>query len=263
MSQLDPRLVSSLQELVLAAKAIGSGLQRSCWEIWGPPLLSIAITALGWWVVVWSNQKNNRNLLELQRRDHAVSRILDALDAYLAFLDDVEDPSRVLWRDQALAVQQIAADRKRLSETGLDSPAANSGTVAPTSLLFSDNRGTRWLEVLLREAWTYNTDKDVPDDIATLEKCHQAIILDLAKDEQQMLLHARTRDSATSSFVAWTREPHSIEVIALQRDGVLKLYTRLSTPDSSHPAKTNKDRLKDAITLYLAKSQAKRQRPSS
>ena len=63
MAQLDPRLISSLQELVLAAKAIDKGLQTSWWKAWGPTLVSGLITIAGWLVLVWLNENNARHSL--------------------------------------------------------------------------------------------------------------------------------------------------------------------------------------------------------
>jgi hypothetical protein len=229
MTQLDPRLISSLQELVLAAKAIGSGMQRSCWEIWGPPMLSIVITALGWLVIVWLNQKNNRDLLELQTKELARNRILDALDEYKEFLFDVEDPRRILERDKALYEKWVVQpDEVRPTGVAGLEPTLTISALATLSLL--DPRQFHWRKELDRDSWVFETHPDIPPKVQHLTESHHVIMTDFFNYQLSLKCAIERSEEMGVRFLNTGRDVAHVETIGEQRKGVDSLLAALSTP---------------------------------
>jgi hypothetical protein len=233
MGQAGTDLIVSLQQVARAITAVGQTVWRPWWEIWGPPFLSLGITALGWWVVVKSNQRNNQHLMRLQDEELARGRILDALDGYLSFLGDAEDPSMILWRDRALLEQQLTAEAYASKGMEASAPNRTAGKLAFASVVFSDSRESRWIGVLHREAWTYKMHQDITDQVTTLESCHKEIMTALIGFVREQVSADRKDGVTKSSLLNCERDVESVGAIARQRKRVDSLYEAVSNLDSS------------------------------
>jgi hypothetical protein len=204
-------------------------VSRAWYEIWIPPI----VTVLGWVALVWLNQWNNRDLVQLQKKDLATNRILDALDLYLEYLDDVGSPYNLFWRDGVLSQKTTL---QRSDERGL-LVTSDTMSLALASLSISDTRRRRWIDILHREAWTYNKRQGIPEQVEALEKSHKIILSDLAEFQTKQLAahtaaHTKEGSSPSDPFILVRDEP-SLQHIKQQRHAVLVLYTNLSSSGSS------------------------------
>lgn len=238
MSQTETQLASTLQALASATKAIAAGVPRAWYEMWIPPI----VTVLGWIVLVLVNQKNNRDLIQLQKKDAATNRILDALDSYLQFLADARKPARLLFRDGVTSEQRptvLASDVH-----GMDLKVSLDATrLTLASLTFSDDR-RKWIDILHREAWIYNDRQGIVEQVEVLEKCHKAIISGLIEFETKLVDPDTEGGSSQSGTLRLERDEPSSTRIKQQQDAVLRLYSDLSSSASSgshRPTKRNPD----------------------
>jgi len=235
VSQAETQLLSSLQGLISAMKAIAAGVPRTWYEIWIPPI----VTALGWIVLVLVNQKNNRDLIQLQKKDAATNRILDALDLYLQFLADARKPARLLFRDGVVSQQRptvLTSDANGMDvKVSLD---ATRFTLA--SLTFSDDK-RRWIDILHREAWIYNNRQGIAEQVEALVKHHKTIMSDLIEFETKLVDPNTEGDSSQLRTLRLERDEPSITCIKEQQDAVLTLYTELNNSGSSGSHKLAKN----------------------
>jgi len=234
VSQAETQLISTLQGLVSATKAIAAGVPRAWYEIWIPPIA----TVLGWIVLVLVNQKNNRDLIQLQKKDAATNRILDALDSYLQFLADARKPARLLFRDGVAPKQRptvLASDVHGINlEVSLD---AMQLTLA--SLTFSDDK-RKWIDALHREAWIYNNRQGIAEQVEALEKSHETIMSDLIEFETNLVDVDTEGGSSQPGTLHFERDEPSVTRIKQQQDAVLTLYSDLSSYESSGSHRLNK-----------------------
>ena len=236
MSQAETQLASTLQALVSATKAIAAGVPRAWYEIWMPPLLTI----LGWVVLVMVNQKNNRDLIQLQKKDAATNRILDALDSYLQFLADARKPARLLFRDGAAPKQKPTVLASNVH--GIDLKVSlDAMQLTLASLTFSDDK-RKWIDVLRREAWIYNSRQGIAEQVEALEESHKTIMSDLIEFETNLVDLDTEGGSSQPRTLHFERNEPSATRIKQQQDAVLTLYADLSSYDSSNshrPTKTD------------------------
>jgi hypothetical protein len=210
-------------------------VSRAWYEIWIPPI----VTVLGWVALVWLNQWNNWDLIQLQKKDLATNRILDALDSYVEYLDDVESPGKLLWRDGVLSDRPIV---KRSDDQGLlvYSPNPNALSLALASLSFSDARKRRWIDILHREAWTYNKCQHIAERVEALQDSHKIIMSDLNEYQDKLVAERTKGGTSPSAPIILVRDEPSLLRVKQQRDAVLMLYSDLSSSDSSGSRKLPK-----------------------
>lgn len=229
MSQAETQLMPLLRQLVSAAEGIGQSAYRPYWEIWGPPMLSIVITALGWVVIVWLNQKNNRDLLELQTKELARNRILDALDEYKEFLFDVEDPRRILERDKALYEKWVVQpDEVRPTGVAGLEPTLTISALATLSLV--DPRQFHWRKELDRDSWVFETHPDIPPKVQHLTESHHAIMTDFFNYQLSLKYAIERSEEMGVRFLNTGRDAAHVETIGEQRKAVDSLLAALGTP---------------------------------
>jgi hypothetical protein len=230
MSEVETRIAITLQQIARSLVTVGQNVDRSCWEIWGPPLLSIAITALGWWVVVRSNQKNNRDLLQLQAKELGRNRILDALGEYLEYLREIELPLMVMLREQAVKHQgpiPIFDDFSTQSKSVLDCAAVRD-TI--TSLTLFDARATRWIGALHLDSWIFDSDSHVSQQATPLESAHEAIMADQVEYYKDLLSKTDEGEDAALAFLLRDRSAASVKEIQGQRKLVNAMRVALGAP---------------------------------
>lgn len=250
MSEVGTQLVITLQQISRTIAAVGQSVQRSWWEMYGAPILSMVITVAGWIIIVRVNRVSNENLVELQRRDLAINRILDALDGYLGFLDDAEDPSNVLWRDRTLFDHEATIEECKGEGGAAKFLNANAGRLAFASVVLSDSRRSRWIDVLRREAWTFKMHQYIVEQVATLEGFHNDLVSDLVKFEREQLFPEKKEKTAEPSLLSCKRDNESVKAIALQRKRVTFLYEALNQLDSSRHDTTRRQALIAAIARW-------------
>lgn len=234
MSQIETQLVITLQQVARAIAAVGQSAQRSPLEVWGPPiaaaLISMGIAAAGWLAIDRSNQKNNRDLLELQTKELARNRILDALDEYLEYLRDTELPLMVMLREEAVKHRgpiAIFDGFSTQSKSVLDCAAARD-TI--TSLTLFDARETRWIGALHRNSWIYDGDSHVSQQATQLEFAHKAIMADQVEYYKELLSKTDEGEDASLAFLEKGRSAEATERIDGQRERIHTVYTALNSP---------------------------------
>ena len=239
MGQLETQLISTLQALVLATKTIAASVAHAWYEVWLPPIL----TVLGWVALVLVNQKSNRDLLKLQRKELATNRIVDALDKYLEWLDDAGDPRRILWRDRMVLEQQAAIEKCKAKGVEPNGYNENVGRLAFCSLTSSDSRSNRWIDVLHRDAWTYNARQDIVNQVKTLVDSHGAIVSALIEFQLEQLSPDVKEGSPRPSLLLCNRDMASVNAIGLQETRVFTLRKELNSPNPSRHRKVQKEDL--------------------
>ena len=242
------QLIHTLQGVLSAAKAIAAGVPRAWYEVWLPP----TVTVLGWIVLILINQKNNRDLVQLQKKDLATNRILDALDSYMEYLDDVEFPGNLLWRDGVLSDQQPTVQGRDEQGLKVFVPNPDAVSLAIASLSFSDLRRRRWIDILHREAWTYDKRQGIVVQVAALQKYHEIIMADLKEFEAKQIGPDTQESSSQPATVILGRDGGSLWHIKQQQDAVSKLYTDLSSsdfPGSHRHTKKDSDTAAETVAL--------------
>jgi hypothetical protein len=231
MSQIETQLVITLQQVARAIAAVGQSAQRSPLEVWGPPiaaaLISMGIAAAGWLAIDRSNQKNNRDLVELQTRELARNGILDALDDYRDYLADVRWPRAAILRNITATNTEAGSGNGRGAT--LD-PVLISSSI--TALMMYDPRETHWRKQLDRNSWVYAGDPALSNGVRRLELDNEQINMDLFAYRDELL--TRLKEGSAATFLQEERKAESIVTIDGQLDLVSKVHARLNTPEFLH-----------------------------
>lgn len=236
------QLVSTLQGVLSAAKAIAVGVPRAWWEVWAAPAVSAFITAVGRGIIVWANQKNNRDLIELQTKEQARTRILDALDDYAEYLRDLEFPRMVILRDEAMHCRVPLATNGPITESVETrvNPDAIEGAMA--SLTLFDTRETRWRSVLHHCSWVYGQDTEMSQKVVELMSAHETIMGDQTQFWVDLEAKRRKSKSALVSFLERERSPEAKQRIDEQFDRIHDIRSELNTPHFFRSHRTRKER---------------------
>jgi len=238
MTQFETQLVITLQQISRGIAAVGQSMQRSWWQIWGPSLVSGLITVAGWVVLMLVNQKSNKNLLNLQTKELARTRILDAFDEYLEYLSDIEFPNAVFQRDRAARRRHLeqteGASERYLADLQMDA------TSVVTTLAMFDARESRWKTVLDRDLPRLQQGKATETKIRGARLAHSKIMTDLIRYAKDMLTVIDVRENSATGFLTNDRDPGQVSAIEAQKQRIWEIYAALAMLDSEATVKMGK-----------------------
>ena len=126
----------------------------------------------------------------------------------------------------------------------------NAMRLTLASLTFSDAKKRR-VEVLYREAWTYNKRQSIVRQVEALEKSHKTIMSDLIDFETKLAGPDTQESSSRPGTISWDRDQASVKRIEQQQAAVVTLYVELNTPGSAARNKITKKALSEAISQRL------------
>lgn len=168
------------QQILRALNGIGVGLDYfreemavSWLQRWASLIglvLSVSIAVVGWMLIDRANRKSNRYAFNLQLRDAARNRILDALYDYKDFLVDVRSPSGVFLRNKSF-MERVYTPGGNLLSDFLGARREIKGILR--GLERFDRRRLECFKVIQRDAWTLNPKLELPkkiDELRTRDK---------------------------------------------------------------------------------------------
>lgn len=128
-------------------------------------ILSVSIAVVGWILIDRANRRSNRYAFNLQLRDAARNRILDAVYDYRDFLADLRSPSSVFLRDKSF-MERVYSPRGNLVSDILATRREILGILR--GLERFDRRQLGCFKVMQRDAWTLNPQLELPKKLDEL-----------------------------------------------------------------------------------------------